>query len=130
MTTDRVCDDRGEPSPETLSHLAPILSLLGDETRLRIVLALAREGELGVSSLVERAGKSRSAVTYYLARMRLAGLLGYRSEGPEHFYRLEWGMLRDVLGRFFAEAAGRGKELHLGDCSLGYRADSRGKATG
>lgn len=125
MTKDRTCGDRREPSAEALSRLVLLLSLLGDEARLRIVQALARDGELCVSALVKRAGKSRSAVTYYLTQMRLAGLLGYRPEGTEHFYRLEWNTLRDALGQFFTEVGDCGHELRIGNCSLGYWVGSR-----
>jgi DNA-binding transcriptional ArsR family regulator len=112
---------RRAPSDEMFARLRLVLSLLGDETRLRMVLALARDGELAVAALGELVGKPHSAVSHDLALLRLAGLVSYRVEGRRHVYRLEWGMLRDVLRRFFAEAGGRGREIRLGGCSLAFR---------
>jgi DNA-binding transcriptional ArsR family regulator len=109
------------PSDEVLTRLLLVLSLLADESRLRAVLALARDGELGVAALKELVGKTQSGVSHDLALLRLAGLVSYRAEGREHLYRLEWGAMRDVLGRFFAEAGGPGHELRLGGCSLAFR---------
>jgi hypothetical protein len=106
---------------ETASGLASLLSLLGGEGRLRLVLALARDGEMAVPVLARLVGKSRSSLKYDLTLLRLGGLVNCRGAGQSRLCRLEWGMLRDVLRRFFAEAGGRGREIRLGGCSLAFR---------
>jgi DNA-binding transcriptional ArsR family regulator len=113
-----------QPSAETLSRLTELLALLADETRLRVVLALAHEGEMSVSALQELTGQSQSPLSNRLTRMRLAGWVSYRRAGKKHLYRLEWAALRDVLDQFFAQAGGSGRELRLGDGSLVYRRGS------
>jgi DNA-binding transcriptional ArsR family regulator len=109
------------PARETASALARLLVLLGDESRLRIVLTLAQDGEATVAALAATVGQSRSNVSHNLSRLLLAGLVSCRPEGRNHFYQMEWGEFRDVLGRFFAEAGDAGREVHLGECSLAYR---------
>jgi DNA-binding transcriptional ArsR family regulator len=109
------------PPDEVISRLRQVLSLLADTGRLRMALALARHGDLGVPALKELAGKSSPVVSHDLTLMRLAGLVSCRAEGKERFYRLQWGLLRDVLGQVFAEAGGPRRELRLGRCSLAFR---------
>jgi ArsR family transcriptional regulator, arsenate/arsenite/antimonite-responsive transcriptional repressor len=120
MTPDPASDNHPKPSAKAFSHLAQVLSLLADETRLRMVMALARDGEVGVNALAELVGKRQPLVSRNLTLLRMAGLVSYRDEGAVHLYRLEWGTLRYVLRRFFAEMANGGKELRLGDCSLEF----------
>jgi DNA-binding transcriptional ArsR family regulator len=121
MTPDPARDNHPRSSAEAFSHLARVLSLLGEETRLRMVMILAGDGEVGVNALAELVGKSQPLVSRNLTLLRMAGLVSYRDEGAVHLYRLEWGTLRYVLRRFFAEAANGGKELRLGDCSLEFQ---------
>jgi DNA-binding transcriptional ArsR family regulator len=121
MAESRARGGRRVPSDETLSCLRLVLFLLADESRLRMLLALAHDGELGVAALGELVGKPQTGVSHDLAKLRNAGLVAYRADGRDHVYRLKWGALRDVLGRFFAEAGGPGRELRLGVCSLAFR---------
>lgn len=63
--------------------------MLADATRVRIVLALRDAGELSVNRLAELVGKSPSAVSQHLAKLRLARIVGTRQDGTRVFYRLE-----------------------------------------
>jgi DNA-binding transcriptional ArsR family regulator len=110
-----------QPSAETLSRLTQLLALLADETRLRVVLALAHEDEMSVSALQQLTGQSQSPLSNRLTRMRLAGWVSYRRAGQKHLYRLEWAALRDGLDQFFTEIGGPGRKLRVGDWSLTYR---------
>ncbi|EMY32768.1 ArsR family transcriptional regulator [Arthrobacter crystallopoietes BAB-32] len=65
-----------------------IFSMLADATRVRIILAL-RDTELAVNELAERVGKSPTAVSQHLAKLRLARIVATRQEGTKVFYRLE-----------------------------------------
>jgi DNA-binding transcriptional ArsR family regulator len=121
LSIDPATDNHDKPTAWALPHLARVLSLLADETRLRMVMALAQDGELGVAALVALVGKDQAQVSRNLTLLRLAGLASYREEGAAHLYRLEWGTLRYELKRFFAEAGHGGRELRLGDCSLEFR---------
>jgi len=66
---------------------AEVFSLLSDATRIRIILAL-RGGELPVGALAERVGKSPTAVSQHLAKLRWGKIVGARQEGTHVFYSL------------------------------------------
>ncbi len=70
-----------------LSRCVETLSLLGDESRLRLC-ALLRERELCVSDLVQVTGISQSRVSTHLGRLREAGIVRDRRQGAQSFYTL------------------------------------------
>ena len=65
----------------TLAHCVETLTLLGDESRLRLC-ALLRERELCVSELVRLTGISQSRVSTHLGRLREAGFVRDRPRPP------------------------------------------------
>lgn len=66
---------------------AEVFSLLSDATRIRIILAL-RDGESAVGDLAERVGKSPTAVSQHLAKLRWGRIVTARQEGTRVIYRL------------------------------------------
>ena len=70
-----------------LSQYVETLNLLGEESRLRLC-ALLRERELCVTDLVRVTGISQSRVSTHLGRLREAGFVRDRREGPQAFYAL------------------------------------------
>ena len=70
-----------------LHRCVETLSLLGDESRLRLC-ALLRDRELCVSDLVQATGISQSRVSTHLGRLREAGLVRDRRQGAQSFYTL------------------------------------------
>lgn len=70
-----------------LAHYVDTLSLLGDESRLRLC-ALLKERELSVGDLVRVTGISQSRVSTHLARLREGGFVRDRREGQHTFYAL------------------------------------------
>jgi len=86
-------------SDELERNLIQIFKLLADETRLKILLSLAREGELHVSALCERLGQSQPAVSHHLAMLRAAGLLDSRRDGKHNFYGVQQGRFREIVGQ-------------------------------
>ncbi|MGY5764235.1 ArsR/SmtB family transcription factor [Brachybacterium sp. DNPG3] len=66
---------------------AEVFSLLGDPTRVRIVLAL-RGGELSVNELAERVGKNPAGVSQHLAKLRWAKIVQSRQDGNRALYSL------------------------------------------
>lgn len=66
---------------------AEVFSLLADATRVRIVLAL-RDAELPVNALAEVVGKSPTAVSQHLAKLRWGRIVRARQEGNRVFYSL------------------------------------------
>lgn len=66
---------------------AEVFTLLSDATRIKIVLAL-RGGELAVGELAERVGKSPTAVSQHLAKLRWGKIVKARQDGTRVFYSL------------------------------------------
>jgi ArsR family transcriptional regulator len=108
-------------SDRTLGGLAQVFKLLADESRLKILLALAQDGELHVSALCELLRQSQPAVSHHLTLLRMARLVGYRRDGKHNYYRVESGLVRDLLEQFFADSGNGHKHLQFEDFSLAYK---------
>ena len=77
-----------ERADEQIVELAvEVFTMLADATRVRIVLAL-QDGELSVSTLADLVGKSPTAVSQHLAKLRLARIVATRHEANRVYYRL------------------------------------------
>src|SRR6185295_9624188 len=85
-----------------LSRSVDALSLLADESRLRLCVLL-RSRELCVSDLVKITGISQSRVSTHLGRLREAGLVRDRRQGAQSFYTLALANLPDALQRLLDE---------------------------
>lgn len=68
--------------------LVKVFKLLSDETRLKILMFLGREGELHVSALCKKLGQSQPAVSHHLALLRNAGIIEPRRDGKHNYYSL------------------------------------------
>ncbi|GAA1393744.1 metalloregulator ArsR/SmtB family transcription factor [Luteococcus peritonei] len=74
----------GTTGPE-LDHAAQLLHLLGEPTRLAL-LVLLQDQELGVGELARRLDRPVPAVSQHLARLRTAGLVQVRRRGASSLY--------------------------------------------
>lgn len=88
------------PSSEHLEEIADIFGLLSDETRLKIISALAVYRELCVCDLSNVVELSLSATSHQLRRLRDAGVVSKRRDGRLTYYRLESAL----LARLFDQA--------------------------
>ena len=84
------------PDAEHVTAAAAAFGMLADPTRLRLLWLLSR-AEADVSSLVERVGVARPAVSQHLGKLRLAGLVATRREGRRVVYRARGGHVRRLL---------------------------------
>ncbi len=75
-------------SDQSVRELAQVFKLMSDETRLRILLYLARNGELHVTDLCNRLGQSQPAVSHHLALLRHGRLIEPRRMGKHNYYYL------------------------------------------
>ena len=69
-------------------HPVDFFKCLADETRLRSVLLIEREGELCVCELMAALAETQPKVSRHLAQLRKCGLLLDRRQGQWVFYRL------------------------------------------
>ncbi|MHC8297930.1 metalloregulator ArsR/SmtB family transcription factor [Pseudomonas sp. ZS1P83] len=88
---------------ETLTPTV-VFKCLADETRARMTLLIAREGELCVCELTCALDQSQPKISRHLAQLREAGILMDRRQGQWVYYRLhpslpEWvgTMLKSVV---------------------------------
>jgi DNA-binding transcriptional ArsR family regulator len=86
---DRVSRAHGEAIPDhELERLALTYKILGDPTRLKIVMALSN-GEMCVCDLAAYLGLSESAVSHQLRRLRDLCLVKNRRESQTLYYSLD-----------------------------------------
>lgn len=90
-----------ELSQQLERDLVQVFKLLSDETRLRILLYLAREGELHVTALCEKLGQSQPAVSHHLALLRVAGLIEARRDGKHNFYSVRQEHFHRIMEELF-----------------------------
>jgi len=95
---------------ELEKDLVQIFKLLSDETRLRILLALAREGELHVSAICGLMGQSQPAVSHHLALLRVAGLIEARRDGKHNFYSVRRTPFYRLIEALFESMSGGEKD--------------------
>lgn len=86
-----------------------ILGLLADALRWQLVVELGRS-DRRVGELVELVGKPQNLVSYHLAELRHAGVVGARrssADGRDVYYRVDLLRCRDLLDD-------TGRALHVG----------------
>ncbi|MCJ1709479.1 metalloregulator ArsR/SmtB family transcription factor [Microbacterium sp. VKM Ac-2923] len=76
------------PDSEYVELAVEVFAMLADATRVRIILALRRAGELSVNHLAGTVDKSSAGVSQHLAKLRMARMVSTRREGTTVFYRL------------------------------------------
>ena len=91
-----------ELSDQLEKDLVQVFKLLSDETRLRVLMYLAREGELHVTALCDKLGQSQPAVSHHLALLRVAGLIEARRDGKHNFYSVRAKHFQRLLTDIFA----------------------------
>jgi ArsR family transcriptional regulator, arsenate/arsenite/antimonite-responsive transcriptional repressor len=98
-----------ELSSEFEKELVQVFKLLSDETRLRILVYLTREGELHVTALCDRLGQSQPAVSHHLALLRVAGLIKARRDGKHNFYSVRQARFRRLMEQVLQSIGDPGK---------------------
>ncbi len=71
-----------------LEKLADLLTVAGNETRLKILYLLAQEPELCVCDMADITGVTVSSISHQLSKLRAHGLISKRRQGQTIFYRL------------------------------------------
>jgi len=87
-----------QPTPPlSLTRAVQIFQMLGDGTRLRILILLDQKGKLTVTQLREALGQSQPATSHHLALLRRTGLVKYRRDGKNNFYFLASEQVRQWI---------------------------------
>lgn len=74
--------------PDAVDALLPLLKLLANETRLRII-GIVAESEQSVGALARRLQLTEATMSHHLSKLADAGLLTMRAEGTTHYFRLD-----------------------------------------
>lgn len=95
---ERVAKARNDAVPDKeLDRLVRMFKVLGDQTRLKIVMALTG-GEMCVCDLSAFLGVSDSAVSHQLRRLKDMALVKSRRDGQVLYYSLDDDHVYDLLG--------------------------------
>lgn len=89
------------PSAELLSALADLYKIMGDPTRLRLLLSLEK-ADFCASDLAGLCGMSRSAVSHQLKALKAAKLVKSTRSGKSMIYSLDDDHVHDILKVAFA----------------------------
>lgn len=113
-------------SAESIKDLAEMFRVLADESRIKILLALGREGELHVTALCDLLGTpgkpaSQPAVSHHLTLLRMYHLVAFRRDGKHNYYRLDTVHLRELIEQIFDESGNGQKLFQFPGFSLAYK---------
>jgi DNA-binding transcriptional ArsR family regulator len=75
-------------TPEQAAALMQVFKVLANDTRLRLLHALVRAGELPVGELAEAVAMKPQAVSNQLQRLADRGIVGCRRQGNNIIYRI------------------------------------------
>lgn len=75
-------------TPAQASALEALFKVLANDTRLRLLHALSRAGELSVTALGDELAMKPQAVSNQLQRLADQGVLGSRRDGTSIYYRI------------------------------------------
>jgi len=84
------------PSDDTLIGVTETFRVLGDVTRLKVTIALARK-ELCVCDIANLLSVSESAISHQLRLMKTMRLVRYRKEGKKVYYALDDEHIEDLI---------------------------------
>jgi len=105
---------------ETIDDLSAVFKLLADRSRLTIVLALAQNGPMHVTSLVALLGQTQPAVSHHLALMRKAELVRCDRSGKHNYYYLASKYLCELFEQFFRDTGDLGQALQFDAFTLSF----------
>ena len=95
------CDNSAQmtsPDPKQLSQMATLFKLLGDEGRLKLVMACLNEPK-PVCCLSTAADMSQSLTSHHLRSLRKARILKGTRSGKQMLYQPDDHHIRDLLQR-------------------------------
>ncbi len=107
-----------ELKSEQAAQLAETFGLLGDPTRLSIVV-VCMEREVPAGDIADELGLSASLVSHHLRLLRAARMLRAERRGKQVFYSMADDCVRDVLkimiNHLFIHEHGGSDEPHEGE---------------
>ena len=84
-------------SDEEIMDVSDFFKVFGDPTRLRLLILLDMNGEMGVGAIAEALSMSQSAISQQLKVLRSSRLVRFRKEGRSSIYRLSDDHIHRIL---------------------------------
>jgi len=101
-----------------IAALAQLFRILGDETRLRVLIVLEQRGELNVTALCKTLKVPQPTVSHHLGILRMGDLVINRRSGKEIFYSLN-DLRRHKYARAMKTLLKGSAAIQLGSIVLG-----------
>ena len=92
-------EDQPLLNQQQAEQLMRLFKVFANDTRLRLLHALVREGELRVTALAEAVGMKPQAVSNQLQRLVDRSILATRRDGNNIFYRVDDPCVQVLLER-------------------------------
>lgn len=86
-------------TPEQAAELMALFKVLANDTRLRLLHALAKSEELCVNALAAILGMKPQAVSNQLQRLVHCGILRFRRNGTNIYYRIKDPCVMAILDK-------------------------------
>jgi len=93
-----------KPLDVPVAHLADLFSLMGDKTRLKIILTCLR-GPISVGDIAEELEVSQSLVSHHLRLLRAARVLRSERQGKNIFYSASDAHIECVINDMVAHVS-------------------------
>jgi len=87
---------KGKSPRDPLRNAAPVFAALGDQTRLRLIVALCAGGAVSIARLTAGTDITRQAVTKHLHVLEGAGLVRDAKVGRERLWEFEPSRLEEA----------------------------------
>lgn len=84
-------------SDEEIVDISDFFKVFGDPTRLRLLILLDKNGEMGVGAIAEALSMTQSAISQQLKVLRSSRLVKFRKEGRSAIYRLSDDHIHRIL---------------------------------
>jgi ArsR family transcriptional regulator len=79
---------KNKPKDEELDRLSQVFKILGDPTRVKILMLLDNH-EMCVCDIANVLNMTKSSISHQLATLRISGIVKYRKSGKEVYYMLD-----------------------------------------
>ena len=113
LTSKKPTPDVEEFFPEKyIKQAVKILKLISEESKLRIMLLLAKEGTKRVTDISDILHMNQTTVSHHLSLLRNADLVTTKRDGKNIFYDINDELWRE-LGKQFFEHLKKGDNIHI-----------------
>ena len=89
-----------------------VLKLVSEESKLRIMLLLAKKGPLTVTEIAATLEMNQSTVSHHFSLLRNADLVSTRREGKNIYYDVHEPLWRE-MGKQFFDYLQKGDNIHF-----------------